>query len=46
MNRQYGWSGKILFIDLSNGTTRVEPQINIVHLLVAAGLTSGYSLTW
>ncbi|MFO8164651.1 MAG: aldehyde ferredoxin oxidoreductase family protein [Thermodesulfobacteriota bacterium] len=25
MNRQYGWSGKILFIDLSNGTTRVEP---------------------
>jgi aldehyde:ferredoxin oxidoreductase len=25
MNRQYGWSGKILFIDLSNGTARVEP---------------------
>lgn len=38
MKRLYGWSGKILFIDLSYGTTRIEPTEKYISFIGGRGI--------
>lgn len=38
MKKLYGWSGKILFIDLSYGTTRIEPTEKYISFIGGRGI--------
>ena len=38
MNKVYGWSGKILFIDLADRTTHIEPTEHYVSFIGGRGI--------